>query len=120
MGANTKLGDTVMKQTVTVLTDDLDGSPADRTVEFAIDGTSYTIDLSEENAGGLRKALDPYLSVAERVGRTQRVVRQGVTPRTDRQRNQAIREWARSNGHDIAERGRVPADVIEAYEKAAA
>ena len=57
------------KQVITLLTDDLDGGEADRTVEFGLDGVNYTIDLSEKNAGKLRKALDPYLSVATRVGR---------------------------------------------------
>ena len=58
------------KQIVTLLTDDIDGSEADRTVEFGLDGVNYTIDLSEKNAGKLRKALDPYLAAASRVGRT--------------------------------------------------
>jgi hypothetical protein len=57
------------KQVITVLADDLDGGDADRTVEFGLDGVNYTIDLSEKNAGKLRKALDPYLGVAVRIGR---------------------------------------------------
>src|SRR3954447_21221305 len=56
------------KQIVTLLTDDIDGSDADRTVEFGLDGINYTIDLSEKNSGKLYKALDPYLAVASRVG----------------------------------------------------
>ena len=58
------------KQVITLLTDDLDGGEADRTVEFGLDGVNYTIDLSEKNAGKLRKALDPFLNAATRVGRT--------------------------------------------------
>src|SRR3954468_4655263 len=58
------------KQIVTLLTDDIDGVKADRTVEFGLDGANYTIDLSEKNAGKLRKALDPYLSAASRLGRS--------------------------------------------------
>nr|BFE73142.1 Lsr2 family protein [Actinoplanes digitatis] len=58
------------KTIVTLLTDDIDGSEADRTIEFGLDGVSYTIDLSEKNTGKLRKALDPYLAVASRVGRS--------------------------------------------------
>jgi hypothetical protein len=58
------------KQIITVLTDDLDGGDADRTLEFGFDGVNYTIDLSDKNAGKLRKALDPYLTAATRVGRT--------------------------------------------------
>ena len=58
------------KQVITLLTDDLDGSKADRTVEFGIDGVNYTIDLSEKNAGKLRKALDGFIDAATRMGRS--------------------------------------------------
>ena len=58
------------KQVITLLTDDLDGGEADRTVEFGLDGVNYTIDLSEKNTAKLRKALDPYLGAATRVGRS--------------------------------------------------
>src|SRR6266496_685845 len=58
------------KQIITLLTDDLDGGEADRTIEFGLDGGNYTIDLSEKNAGKLRKALDPFLTAASKVGRT--------------------------------------------------
>src|SRR3954452_25281684 len=92
------------KQIVTLLTDDLDGSDADRTVEFGIDGVNYTIDLSDKNAGKLRKALDPYLENAVRVGRgtgAGRVVsRSAAAPvRSSREHNQAIRDWAKKNGY---------------------
>jgi hypothetical protein len=52
------------RQIITVLTDDLDGGDAARTVEFGLDGVSYMIDLSQKNAGKLRKSLEPYLAVA--------------------------------------------------------
>jgi Lsr2 len=108
------------KQVITLLTDDLDGGEADRTVEFGLDGVGYTIDLSEKNAGKLRKALDPYLSVATRVGRAggDRTGRRGAaasTGRASRDQNQAIREWAGKNGYDVSERGRIPSTVVEAY-----
>jgi hypothetical protein len=108
------------KQIITVLTDDLDGGDADRTVEFGLDGVNYTIDLSEKNAGKLRKALDPYLTVASRAGRTAtngRVAsRAGAVPaRANREQNQAIREWATKNGYEVSERGRIPASVVEAF-----
>jgi nucleoid-associated protein Lsr2 len=109
------------KQIITRLTDDLDGSEADRTVEFALDGVNYTIDLSEKNAGKLRKALDPYLENAVRVGRAPaggRITsRSGAAPsaRSTRDQNQAIREWAKQNGHEVSERGRIPVGVVEAF-----
>src|SRR3954466_6054372 len=61
---------TMAKQVITLLTDDLDGGEADRTVEFGLDGVNYTIDLSEKNAGKRRKPLAPYLSSATRVVRS--------------------------------------------------
>jgi hypothetical protein len=109
------------KQVITLLTDDLDGGEADRTVEFGLDGVNYTIDLSEKNAGRLRKALDPYLTVATRVGRSgsdSRGGRRSVpvgTGRASRDQNQAIREWATKNGYEVSERGRIPSSIVEAY-----
>jgi hypothetical protein len=112
------------KQVITLLTDDLDGSKADRTVEFGLDGINYTIDLSDKNAGKLRKALDTYITAGSRMGRGvaeargpgRRGAARGVT-RTDRDQNRAIREWAIKNGYDVSERGRIPAAVVEAYHK---
>jgi nucleoid-associated protein Lsr2 len=109
------------KQVITLLTDDLDGGEADRTVEFGLDGVNYTIDLSEKNAGKLRKALDPYLAVATRVGRsgsdsrTARRSAPAVSGRSSRDQNQAIREWANKNGYEVSERGRIPSSIVEAY-----
>ena len=108
------------KQIVTLLTDDLDGGEADRTVEFGLDGVNYTIDLSEKNAGKLRKALDPYLNVATRVGRSNadrgaRRTAPAGTGRASRDQNQAIREWAAKNGYEVSERGRIPSSIVEAY-----
>ena len=104
------------RQIITVLTDDLDGSDADRTIEFGVDGVTYTIDLSEKNVAKLRKALDPYLAVATRAGRTNgRRSAAPVSRANNRETNQAIREWAAKNGWEVSERGRIPASVVEAY-----
>jgi hypothetical protein len=113
------------KQVVTLLTDDLDGSEADRTVEFGLDGVNYTIDLSDKNVGKLRKALEPYIVAGTRVGRGG-VDRRGLgraraaapSSRSNRDQNQAIREWAGKNGFEVSERGRIPASVVEAFDKA--
>ena len=109
------------KQVITLLTDDIDGGEADRTVEFGLDGVNYTIDLSEKNAGKLRKALDPFLNAATRVGRSTApspVRRNGASAggRASRDENQAIREWANKNGHPVSERGRIPSHIVEAYQ----
>jgi hypothetical protein len=108
------------RQVITTLIDDLDGKKADRTVEFSLDGTNYTIDLSDANAGKLRKALDPFINAGTRVGRGSprpRVPGGGRTA-TSRDENKAIREWALANGHQISERGRIPAGVSDAYRAA--
>ncbi|MEU8813302.1 Lsr2 family protein [Actinoplanes sp. NPDC048796] len=111
------------RQVITTLIDDLDGKKADRTVEFSLDGINYTIDLSEANAGKLRKALDPYINAGTRLGRasTGRIpARRGPGGRTasSRDENRLIREWAVANGHQISERGRIPQGVTDAYRAA--
>ena len=109
------------RKVITLLTDDLDGGDADRTVEFGIDGVNYRIDLSEKNAGKLRKALDTYITAGSRIGRGTAEVRRGrrggggAPTRSDRDQNRAIREWASKNGYEVSERGRIPAAVVEAF-----
>jgi len=113
------------RQVITTLIDDLDGKKADRTVEFSLDGTSYTIDLSDANAGKLRKALDPYITAGTRVGRgpsraAARQMRTATPARSSgsRDENKLIRDWAVQNGHQISERGRIPQSVTSAYRAA--
>jgi hypothetical protein len=112
------------RQVITTLIDDLDGKKADRTVEFSLDGTAYTIDLSDANAGKLRKALDPYIAAGTRVGRasgrTSRNSGPGAParPAGSRDENKMIRDWAVQNGHQISERGRIPQSVTSAYRAA--
>ncbi|GLY95871.1 Lsr2 family protein [Actinoplanes sp. NBRC 103695] len=109
------------RQVITTLIDDLDGKKADRTVEFSLDGASYTIDLSDANAGKLRKALDPFITAGTRVGRGGAVrvrASSGGRTATSRDENKAIREWALANGHQISERGRIPQGVSDAYRAA--
>jgi hypothetical protein len=108
-------------QKVTVsLIDDLDGNKADETVEFGLDGKSYEIDLSSGNAGKLRDALAGYVAAARRPGGRRRSGGAGAAvasrrPSVDREQNQAIRDWARKRGMKVSDRGRIPADVLEAY-----
>ncbi len=113
------------RQVITLLTDDLDGSEADRTVEFSLDGVNYTIDLSDKNAGKLRKVLEPYIAAGTRVGRAGVERRSpgrgrgdGSVTRSSRDQNQAIREWAAKNGHELSARGRIPASIVEAFNQA--
>lgn len=112
-----------MAQKVTVsLVDDLDGSEAEETVEFGLDGAFYEIDLSGNNAERLRDALAEYVEHARRSGGRKRAAGRlavvGRAPRTasaDREQNQAMREWARKQGYTISDRGRIPKEVAEAY-----
>jgi len=98
-----------------VLEDDLDGSAADETVMFGLDGANYEIDLSAKNAAKLRDALAKYVGVARRS--SSRARRSGGRGRSSGNAA-AVREWARSNGHEVSDRGRVPADVKAAYDAA--
>src|SRR5829696_7109275 len=99
-----------------ILSDDLDENlPADETVSFSLDGTSYEIDLADKNAKELRDTFARYVSAARKVGRGSRGATGG---RMDREQAGAIRDWARKNGHQVSDRGRIPASVVEAYEGA--
>jgi hypothetical protein len=113
------------KQTTVVFVDDLDGSEASGTVSFALEGRSYQIDLSDKNADKLRSALAPFIDAARTTGGSRRqrtspkTAPQGkATQMTDRERTTSIREWARQHGHKVADRGRIPAAIVEAYQKA--
>lgn len=109
------------QKTIVQLIDDLDNGKADETVRFGLDGTSYEIDLSAKNAAKLRDALANYVANARRTGRSGGAARpasggrRGRGARTDREQLQAIREWGRKNGWKVSERGRIPADLLDAY-----
>jgi hypothetical protein len=104
------------KEMKLVLTDDLDGSPGAETVSFALDGTAYEIELSEKNAAALREVLEPYIAKARKAGRAARGAgRRSAGGKTD---TAAVRAWAKSNGYEVSERGRIPSAVLEAYEAA--
>jgi hypothetical protein len=101
-----------------ILVDDIDGGPAEETVSFALDGTSYEIDLNAANASKLRDTLAPYVGTARRTGSRSSGGRGGRGRGRGRNNQTAeIRAWARENGHKVNERGRIPADVVAAYEK---
>ena len=100
-----------------VLVDDLDGGNAEETVRFGLDGSSYEIDLSATHAKDLRTALEPFVAVARKSAtRGPRAGRQGTPSRNNDVAQ--IRQWARENGYTVSERGRIQADIVEAYRKA--
>lgn len=112
------------QRTIVQLTDDLDGSEASESVSFGLDGTTYTIDLSDENAAALREVLAPYIASARRDGGRGR--RSNVTHITNGRRGRStgdvdpktVRAWAAENGIAISARGRIPADIVAQYQQA--
>lgn len=109
-----------------LLVDDLDGTDADETVTFGLDGVSYEIDLTAENAEALRNAFSTYVAHARRSGGRKIASarrssggsvatggRKGARPDLTE-----IRSWARENGYEVSDRGRISAAVMEAYEAA--
>ncbi len=104
-----------------LLVDDLDGGEADQTVEFALDGTSYEIDLTDASAASLRDAFAQYIGAGRKVSG-----RRGGRGRARGARSGGgdgpsasdMREWARSNGYEVSDRGRVSAEVRKAYDAA--
>ena len=114
--------------------DDLDGSDAAGTVAFALDGRAYEIDLSDDNAARLRESLASFITAARSgSGATNYRRGQKATPRTtapkmtassttpaplDRAQTGAIRAWARQNGHQVSDRGRISKTVVDAFQAA--
>lgn len=111
------------KQTITELVDDIDGGPADETIKFGLEAAQYEVDLSKANAEKLRDLFAPYIAGARKIGR-------GGTPRGSvnrttynggaraRDRNNAIREWAATQGITVADRGRIKQEIIDQYDAA--
>lgn len=102
-----------------ILIDDIDGGDADETISFAIDGIEYEIDLNAFNAEALREAFSPYIQAGRKVStgskrKAASTAGKSSIPSTE------IRQWARANGYEVNSRGRLPADLIAAYEAATA
>jgi len=96
------------------LVDDIDQSPADENITFGLDGINYEIDLSADNAAALREALAKYIAAGRRAGG--RAVR-GRGPAAPKAKSDVseIRLWAKENGYEVHERGRIQAEIREAY-----
>jgi nucleoid-associated protein Lsr2 len=111
------------KTVITQITDDLDGSSGAETITFGYRGTNYEIDLGRRNANAFDKTMRPYVDAARKVT-TARGGRRGssdgrrTTRRSSAGQLASIREWARAQGYSVSDRGRISANVMEAYEKA--
>ena len=96
--------------------DDLDGTDLGdkaNTITFAFEGKDYSIDLSDANADTFREVLEPYINAGHRVtGSKAKTSRRTTTSSGD---TKVVREWARSNGYDVSDRGRIPTDIMDAY-----
>jgi hypothetical protein len=111
------IGETMAQKVQVLLVDDVDGGPADETVTFAVDGVTYEIDLTTKNAAKLRDALAVWQGHARKIsGRSSS--RSAPRARASRGDAQAIRDWAKAQGHKVSERGRISAEVKAAYEAA--
>ncbi len=112
------------KKVYVQLVDDLDDTPIEsggEHITYSVNGVSYEIDLSDKNANEFHRKLDYYIEHSARVGgkRTKRNAPSATTGlKRDANQTKAIREWARSNGHTISARGRIPADVEQAFDDA--
>ncbi|WP_042366218.1 MULTISPECIES: histone-like nucleoid-structuring protein Lsr2 [Streptacidiphilus] len=114
-----------MAQKVQVLlVDDLEGGEADETVTFALDGVAYEIDLTHANAGKLRELLAPYTDKGRKQsgrsagGRGRGRAAVAARPVGGNPDTAKMRAWAKEQGYEVNERGRVPSNIREAYEKA--
>ena len=98
-------------------TDDIDGTDLGETasvISFAFEGKEYTIDLSDENAEAFREVMAPYIEAGHRVTGNKKPAR-NTAPKTRPGDTKVVRGWARANGYTVSDRGRIPAEVADAY-----
>jgi hypothetical protein len=111
------------QKVITEFIDDIDGSPAERTFTFAVDGTNYEIDLSAENIAEFKSAIGGFIESARKVKgsrssndrRTRNAGADGGRP--SREQTRVVRAWARQHGHNISNRGRIPASIQQAFDQ---
>jgi Lsr2 len=111
----------VAQKIQTLFIDDLDGSAAEGTVRFGLDGTEYEIDLNEEHAAQLRDALASYVGAARRTSAAaRRPARNGRRAPANGLNATEVREWAKAQGIEVKDRGRVPAELVVKFKAATA
>jgi len=103
----------------TFFIDDLDGTEAEGTVHFGLDGAEYEIDLNSAHAKELRDALAGYVESARRTtGTTRRPLRSRRKAPGDGPGHTEVRAWAREQGIEVKDRGRIPAEVVARFRAA--
>ncbi|UKD59703.1 Lsr2 family protein [Amycolatopsis sp. FU40] len=108
----------MLQKVLVEMIDDLDGTEASQTVPFGLDGAQYEFDLSDDNAAALRDQLAAFIASARRTGGRKTTGSAAAAPTAeDRERSKAIRTWAVANQWAVAARGRIPANVVAAYEE---
>jgi hypothetical protein len=105
------------QRTIVHLVDDVSGDDADETVAFALDGQPYEIDLSTDNAARLRESLAEFVASARKTSSAPRGARRSGSGRRSAGTGD-VRSWARDNGFTVSERGRIPSNVVQAYQAA--
>ncbi|WP_406841616.1 Lsr2 family protein (plasmid) [Streptomyces sp. AHU1] len=105
---------------VTVYTDDLTGVESEeaQTHDFSLDGVRYEIDLTPDSYDKLYEALAPFIDKGRKAGRTKSVVRSRKAESGDGPTADEMRAWARENGHQVSDRGRIPSKIRDAYREA--
>ncbi len=119
-GGPTRIGASWAQRTQVILEDDIDGGSADETVTFALQGAQYEIDLNSKNAQKLIKALEPFTTAARKTGGRRSSSGSGRSTRggADKAQLAQMRDWGKANGYKVSDRGRVSAELQEAYHKA--
>ena len=112
----------VAREVIEKLIDDLDGSEAVETGSFGLDGTSYQIDLSKQNAAALRKALEQHVKAARKghpAGGRRKATPASASRKLQRDYDIVqLREWAGINSVEVPARGRIPQAVVDQYKAA--
>jgi hypothetical protein len=116
------------ERTIVTLVDDLTGEEAENisTVEFALDGVTYELDLTDDNSTKLHDVLSPYANAGRKIGGRRRsgprpgrpIKGTGRAADYNRETLKSIREWAKENGYNVSDRGRLPTEVLQAWQTA--
>ncbi|MEU9267239.1 Lsr2 family protein [Streptomyces sp. NPDC048251] len=101
-----------------IVESDLSGKPDAATQTFGLGDTWYEIDLTPEEQKKFEEALKPYLKVSRKAEKTTPAAKKRVVPETTAEERDKIREWAKKEGYEFAERGRIPKKVMKAYDEA--